>query len=146
MPLYIKREAVPSHVGYLVLMLLRDESFYFRVEDAQAVGIALFRMTAHQLLSDANAQDGLREGTNHLVQSVLAKVAHRVARLALTRENHTVGASQLYGGIRQQGFYAHTLQSMDDGKDVSGIVFDYCDLHNAYPRIRFGRQRYIFYI
>ena len=130
----------------LVLVFLRDESLHLCVEDAQAICIAFFRMTAKELLTYADAQNWLCEGTNHLVQSALPKVVHRVAGFTLSWEDDAVCASQLLGGIGKQGFHAHSLQSVDDGKDVAGIVFDYCDLHNAYPRIRFGRQRYTFYI
>ena len=110
-------------------MFLRYEPFNLGVEYAQTIRIALFRVTAHQLLSDADTQYWLRERRYHLVQPSFAEVVHRVAGLALPRENHSVCTSQFLWRISQQRLHAHPLQSMNNGKDISSIIFDYSDLH-----------------
>ena len=120
---------VPPHVRYLVLVSLWHKALHLCVEDAEAIYIALFRMTAHQLLTDADAEDRLREGTNHLVKPTLPEVVHRVACFALTGEDDSVRASQLLWRVGQQRFHTHPLQGMNDGKDVPGIVFHYGNLH-----------------
>ena len=86
-------------------------------------------MAAHELLADADAQDGLRERRDDPVEPVFPKVVHRITRLALTREDNPVGTAQRLGRIRQQRFHAHPLQGMDDGKDVPRVVFHYGNLH-----------------
>ena len=122
-------QAVPPHVRYLVFVSLRDETLHVHVEDAETVNVAFFRMTTHELLSDANAEDGLRQGTNHLVEPSLAKVAHRARGLALTGEDDAIRTPKLLGRIGQKGFNTHSLQSMNDRKDIAGIVFYDCELH-----------------
>ena len=83
-------QIVPPHVGHLVGMCTGHETHHLFVENTQAVHIALGRMAAHQLLADADAQHWLCERTNHLVQTMLAQIAHGIAGLALSGKNHTV--------------------------------------------------------
>ena len=121
-------------MGNLVFVLEGHKTLDFSVEDAQTVHIALFRMTAHQLLTDANAQDRLSQGWNHLVETFLPQIAHRITGLALTREDDLVCTTKLLFRIRQEGFHPHSLQSVNDGKDVPSIVFNYGYLHITYMR------------
>ena len=107
----------------------RHKALHISVEDAQTVHIALLRVAAHQLLAYADAKDWLRKGTYHLVKPTLPQVVHRIARLALTREDDSVRTSQLLGRVCQQRFNTHPLQGMNDGKDVPGIIFHYGNLH-----------------
>ena len=117
----------------LVLVPAWLKAFDVHIEDAQTIHIALFGMAAHELLPDADAQNGLCEGGDDAVQSVFAQIVHRARCFALTGENHLVGAAKLFGRIRQDRFNAHALQGMDYGKDVTCIVFYDCNLHVYVP-------------
>jgi len=54
-------QGVPSHAGHLVFVPLRLETLHVGIEDAKTVSVALFRVTAHQLLSNADAEHGLAQ-------------------------------------------------------------------------------------
>ena len=49
-------QCVPSHVRHFVLVAHRLEFLHVDVEDAQAIRIALFRVSAHQLHAEADTQ------------------------------------------------------------------------------------------
>lgn len=119
---------------YLVFVLEGHKTLDFRIENAKTIHIAFFRMTTHQLLPNAYAQNWLGQGGNDLVESTLPKVVHRIAGLALTWENDLVCTTKFLGRIGQERFHTHSLQSMNDGKDVPSIVFYYGNLHNTYMR------------
>ena len=114
---------------YLVLVAEGTEALDVGVEDAQTVHIALFGMAAHELLADADAQHRLRERAYDAVQPVLPQIVHRARSLALTREDYPVGAAKFFGRVRQDWLDAHSLQGVNDGKDVSRIVFHHSYLH-----------------
>ena len=40
---------IPSHVRNLIFVTCRNKTFHFRIEDVQAVCIALFGVPAHEL-------------------------------------------------------------------------------------------------
>jgi hypothetical protein len=128
-------------VRYLVFVAKGHEALDLGIEDAQTIHIALLGMAAHQLLSDADAQHGLRQGRDNLVQSSLAEIVHGIACLALAGEDDSVGTAQFLGGICQQGLHPHPLQSVNDGKDVPCIIFHYGNLHALYSMNTISRRK-----
>jgi hypothetical protein len=114
---------------YLVLVSLGLKALHFCVEDAETIHITFFRMAAHQLLPNADAQNGLREGWDDFVETSLLQVVHGCACFALTREDDAVSSAQFFLRICQQRFHPQPLQSMNDREDVSRIVFHYGNLH-----------------
>ena len=138
---------VPAHMRYLVFVTCRNEALHFCVKYAKAIHVSLFGMSAHQLLPDANSQNGLCEGNNDFVKAVFTKIAHCVACFALTGEEDLVRLAKLCWRIGQQRFYAHSFQSVYDGKNITCIIFYDGNLHD-YPvwcLCFFARQRYVFY-
>ena len=67
------------------------EAFHLRIKHADAVHVALLRVTAQQLLTDADAQHGLSQVADQFVQSAGLQIRHRPAGLALSGEEHLVG-------------------------------------------------------
>ena len=98
-------------------------------EDAQTVGVAFFRVAAEQLLSDADAQYRLRQRADDFVQAVLAQVAHCLAGFSLSGKDNTVGRLQFVGIVGHLRLHAQTFQRMDNGVNVSGVVFDDGNFH-----------------
>ena len=47
---------IPSHMRYFILVPLRNETFHISIKNTQAIHIPLFRVAAHQLHAQANAQ------------------------------------------------------------------------------------------
>src|SRR5699024_9216263 len=43
------RNRIPAHVGNLILMLLRNETFHVGIKNTEAIHISFLRMAAHQL-------------------------------------------------------------------------------------------------
>ena len=121
---------VPSHSWYLVFVLLRLESLHIHIEDADAIYIAFFRMSAQELLSHANAQYGLLEILDHLIQLVSLEIFHGFPCLTLTWKQYAVCLLEHFGIISEYWFYAQTLHGVDYGIDISGIVFYDCYIHN----------------
>ena len=121
---------VPSHSWYLVFVLLRLESLHIHIEDADAIYIAFFRMSAQELLSHANAQYGLLEILDHLVQLVGLEIFHGFPCLPLTWKQYAVCLLEHFCIISEYWFYAQTLHGVDYGIDISGIVFYDCYIHN----------------
>ena len=136
--------AVPSHVRYLVFVTNWHEALDLCIEDAETIHIALFRVATHQLLTDADAQDRLIQGNDNLVEAALTQVVHGTGSLALSGEDDPVCAAQFLGGISQQGFNPHPLQSVNDGEDIPCIVFHYGNLHATptFSLLLFRAQRY----
>ena len=58
-------------------MLLRLETQHIHIEDTQAIRVALFAVAAHQLLTYADAQDGILQVADYLVQIMFPQVALR---------------------------------------------------------------------
>ena len=121
---------VPSHSWYLVFVFLRLESLHIHIEDADAIYIAFFRMLAQELLSHANAQYGLLEILDHLIQLVSLEIFHGFPCLTLTWKQYAVCLLEHFGIISEYWFYAQTLHGVDYGIDISGIVFYDCYIHN----------------
>ena len=87
-------DTVPTHLWHLVGVLRGLETLNVQWEDAQAVRIALFAMTAHQLLAYADTHNWLAKVAYYFVQPMLAKVRHSCTCFALSREKHAVGLGQ----------------------------------------------------
>src|SRR5699024_6265000 len=47
---------IPSHMRYFILVPLRNETFHISIKNTQAIHLPLFRVAAHQLHAQANAQ------------------------------------------------------------------------------------------
>ena len=124
-------DLIPPHVGHLVLVANGLELQDIHGKDAQTIGVALLGVAAHQLLPDADAQHRLLQRADDLIQSVFAQIAHCLAGFALSREEDTIGRAQDGDIIRHHRFHAQTLQRMDHGIDISGVVFDDCNFHSC---------------
>lgn len=91
---------VPSHSWYLVFVLLRLESLHIHIEDADAIYIAFFRMSAQELLSHAYSQDGLCERLNGFVEPACLEIKHGFSGLSLPgkeRKGRRTNPQELYG-------------------------------------------------
>ena len=91
-------------------MPLGLEAFHIDIKNADALCVTLFRVAAQQLLSDADAQHGLLQVTDDLVQPALTQVSHRRAGLALSGEDYAVSLSELFRIVGQQRVDAQSLQ------------------------------------
>ena len=111
-------------------MLLWLESLDIHIEDADAVYVSFFRMSAQELLSHADAQDGLLEILDYLVQLVILEVLHGFPCLTLSWKQHTVCLLEHFGIIGEHRLDAQTLHGVDHGIDIPGIVFYDCYIHN----------------
>lgn len=120
---------VPPHVRHFVLVALRTKTEHIDGEDAEAVGVALLGVTAHQLLANADAEHRLLERTDHLVEAALTQVTHRLTGLALPWKQHLVSRPQLLGIVGQEGLHAESFQGVYDGIDITSIVFYNGDFH-----------------
>ena len=121
---------VPSHGRHLVFVLLRLESLYIHIEDADAIYISLFRMSAQELLSHTDAQNGLLEILDYLVQLVCLEILHGLLCLTLSWKQHTVCLLEHFCIIGEHRLDAQTLHGVDHGIDIPGIVFYDCYIHN----------------
>ena len=104
-------------------MTCRQKTLYLSTENAQTVGIALFRMTAEQLLTDADAQDGLLQRTDNLIQTMFPQIGHCRTGLPLSRKDDTVGIPQLDGIVSQLRLNAKSSQCVHHREDIACIVF-----------------------
>ena len=86
-------------------MLNGLESLHVGIKHTDAVGIALFRMAAQQLLSNADAQYGLRQLAYDAVQAPGTQILHRPTRLALSGKYYPFSLLQLFGIVGQQRFH-----------------------------------------
>ncbi len=86
----LQRKLLPSHTRYLVLMAHGLKALYLYREYPDAVRIALLRVLAKQLLSDAYSQHRVLQLSYHLVKTSFAKVRHRMTGLSLSREDDAV--------------------------------------------------------
>jgi len=111
-------------------MLLRLETLYVDIKNANAVDITFLGMTTKQLLSYADAQDGLSKIFDYLIEMVCLQIFHGFSCLTLAREENTVCLLEHLGIIRQSGIDAQTLHGIDYGIDISGVVFYDCYIHN----------------
>ena len=121
---------VPSHCRHFVFVLLWLESLDVHIEDADAVYVSFFRMSAQELLSHADAQNGLLEILDYLVQLVILEVLHGFPCLTLSWKQHTVCFLEHFGIIGEHRLDAQTLHGVDHGIDIPGIVFYDCYIHN----------------
>ena len=110
-------------------MALGTETFHLGIKYAQALGVTLLGVAAHQLHTDADAQDRLAERAYHLVQSPLTQVSHSAAGLALTGKDDTVSSHQFLRLVRHQRLHTQTAHGIHHGADVTGIVFYDCYIH-----------------
>ena len=120
---------VPTHMRNLVLMLLWLELEYWNIKYAQTVSAALLATAAHELLAETDAQDGLPQIFYYAVKTMRTQVFHCGAGLAYARKYYLVGSMQLLFIIGQKGIDAKSVQCAYYRAYVSGIVFDYCNIH-----------------
>ena len=125
-------KCVPSHAGHFVFVKGRDETFDVDIENAQTFSVALFGMSAQQLLAYADAKNGILQRANDGVESPFPQVAHGSAGFALSRKYYAVGFSQCQRVVGQHGVNAQASQGVHHGVDVSGIVFDNGNLHDLF--------------
>ena len=119
---------------YLVLMTLRDEFQHRHIKNAQTLRVTLLAAAAHKLLSQADTQNGLLKIFDYAVKIVGTEILHSGACFTYTGKNHLISTPQLLFIISQQRFNAKTFQRTQDRLYVSGIVFDYCNVHKyRYP-------------
>ena len=100
-------DLVPPHGRHLFLMQYRLESSYVGVENADAVNVALVRMSAQQLLSDTDAEHRLSEVSYHHVEFSFLQVFHCASCLPLSREEHLVSLHESFGVVGEVGFNTH---------------------------------------
>jgi hypothetical protein len=86
-------------------------------------------VAAQQLLTDTDAQHGLPQLTDDLVQTTLTQIFHGSSGFALPGKDDTIGTPQLLGIVCQQRFYTQAFQGVDNRIDVAGIIFDYRYIH-----------------
>ena len=110
-------------------MLLGLEATYVGIKHSDAVYVAFFGMSAQELLTDANSQNGLSQLTDDFVQMALSQILHGSSRFSLSRKHDTVGTTQLLGIVCQQRFYSQTFQGVDNRIDIAGIIFYDCYIH-----------------
>jgi hypothetical protein len=125
-------DAVPSHLWNFVFVYLGRESFHFQREYAQAIGVAFLAMLAHQLLSYADAKNGLAQVLDDFVQGMLLEISHSIAGFALSRKEDSVCLSQKFCIVGEDRLYAQSLQCVNHRVYVSCVVFYYCNVHIAY--------------
>ena len=89
-------QGIPSHVWHLVLVAHRLEFLHVDVEDAQTIGIPFFRMAAHQLHAQTNAQDRLLEVFDEGIQLLFAEIVHGRFRFAHSREDDLKKSIQMW--------------------------------------------------
>lgn len=123
-------QGIPTHARHLLLMLRWLEATHIDREDTDAVGVALFGMLAEQLLSYADTENWLLQVGDESVEIVLSQIVHRVACLALSREDDTVGRCYLFRVIGPEGLDAETLHRVYHGENVAGVVFYDRNLHS----------------
>ena len=68
---------VPSHLRYFLLMCRWLETFHVRWKDAEAVGVVLVTVTAHQLHAHTDAKYRLAQRTDDIVQLMCFQISHR---------------------------------------------------------------------
>ena len=98
--------------------------FSLSIEDAQAVDVALFAVTAHQLQADADAQHRLTKAHNKLVEAVFAQVGHRRGSLSHPGKYHLVGTADQVGRVGHHRLHTQAAERMPHREDVSCVVFD----------------------
>ena len=74
------RNRIPAHVGYFILMLLRNKAFHVNVKNTETVHISFLRMAAHQLHTQTDTQ-------------------HRLTQF-LYQPAHSTGIQEVHGGLR----------------------------------------------
>ena len=120
---------IPAHGRDLVLMARRPEPQHVGVEHAEAIGVALFRMAAQQLLPYADAEHGLRETPYNRVESLTAQIIHCACGLALSGKNHLVGRHYRPGVVGVHWFHAQPAQGVYHAVHIACIVFNDCYIH-----------------
>ena len=127
-------DAVPPHLRDFEVVGVgrRDwETEHWHVEDAEAVDVALLGVGAKQLHADADAEDGLSEGSDDVVEPCLSEVRHRGGCLALPWEYDFRGCPELVGVVGEVGVDAQSFEGVEDGADVSGVIFYDCYAHRG---------------
>ena len=122
-------------------MALGLKTLHVGVEDADAIDVAFFRVAAQQLLTHADAQHGLAQRTDDIVQPASLQVLHGTTGFALSGKQHVVGTLQLLGIVRQQRLHTQPSQCVHHRVDVSSVIFYDCYVHFFFLLIShpFGR-------
>ena len=103
-------DVVPSYLGNFVRYHIGGKPFDLLVEQAQAGRVALFRMGAHQLHTQANAQHRLCQGADEPVELAFAQVGHGRRCFPYPGENHPVGTAYRIEIIGHNGLDPYPLQ------------------------------------
>ena len=135
-PIIPRSHLVPPHVRHFLLVAFGAEAEHVHGEDSEAVGVALLGVAAHELLPYADSEHGLAQGADNAVEAVGSQVAHGLAGLALSREEHSVCCAQALGLVGHYGLHAKASERVDDGVDVSGVVFYDSYFHNRAQRYK----------
>ena len=128
-------DGVPSHLRYLELGRGWAETDDGHVEDAEAIDVSFFAMTAEELHADADAEDGLTEITNDVRQARLIEILHGSTRFAYARKDDAVGLADGLGVIGNLSLAPEALAGTIDTVDVARIVFDDSYFHISHYTI-----------
>jgi hypothetical protein len=77
------------------------------------------------LLAYADAQYGLCQRTNELVEMVFAQISHGHRGFSLSREDDALGLAQLRRVVSQYGFNTQSGKRVNHRADVARIIFQY---------------------
>ena len=101
-------------------------------------------MSAQELLSHAYSQDGLCERLNGFVEPVCFEIKHGFSGLSLPGKEHTIGLTQSFCVVGEDGGNAESLHGIHHGVDVTGVVFYDCYIHKLTLILSLQMQRYAF--
>jgi hypothetical protein len=124
-------DGVPSHLWNFILTPLRIEVNHISVEDAQTIRIAFLAMAAEKLHADADTEQRLAQSSYHFVQLVLLQILHGGVSLTLSGKHYTIRLHQHFCIIGHSRSYPQSLQSIDYGIDIAGIIFYYRYVHKT---------------
>jgi hypothetical protein len=120
------RQTVPAHVRDFQVNI---EFLYRQVKNTQAGGIPFLRMPAHQLHTQANAQNGLLQFSYEQIKIHFSQVRHGSGSFSHSGKDHFIGGQYLIRIIRYGMFNIQPLQRIADGFDIAGVVFYDGDFH-----------------
>jgi hypothetical protein len=92
-------------------------------------------MPAHQLHAQADAEEGLTQGADDLVEATVPEVAHGGGGFAHAGKEHPAGCADDVGVVRHDGGGTQPFEGEEDGPDIAGVVA-YDDGLVAHDRLR----------
>ena len=128
-------QRVPAHLRHLQVVGVgggQGELPDGHVEYAEAVGVALVGVAAHQLHAEAHAQHRLPQRHDEPVHARGPQVRHGGAGLAHAGEYHLVGRADGVEVVGYFGLGAKALHGVADRADVARVVFDYGYAHRVF--------------